>query len=170
MNKRKKESAVLWIVISVMMVLLCACGADDEKVPVYTEGVSIDETMVMETPGIAVENPYMTYSYAADLADVLIVRDTVEENRHEAVFLADISGQEVELFSVVLGTDAEENGFEVGVLEDASLGTIHVTLVMNEQKEENWSEEHFAQINALQERINDIIVQFYDDPRFVAGR
>ena len=41
-----------------------------------------------------------------------------------------------------------------------------MTTRINEQKATDWPEDVFAEINAMQERINDILIQFYDDPRF----
>lgn len=162
---------VLLVVIAVLVVMLFGSGDGEmNEPPAYTDGGTGEETMITENPGVPVENPYMTYYCPADLEDAVTVRQTTGENRHEAIFVADISGQELELFSVILGTAAEETGFELGVLEDASLGTVHVTLVMNEQQAEDWSEEDFNRINALQERINDIIAQFHEDPRFKANR
>ena len=41
-----------------------------------------------------------------------------------------------------------------------------ITTRINEQSPSDWPEEEFARINSMQERINDILVQFYEDPRF----
>lgn len=168
MNLNLVRKHVITAVIAVVTALLfCSCAQEPSELPESTAG---EEIVVTEDPGIPVENMYMTYRYPSELEEVFSVREASETDRHQAAFYADISGQKLELFSVVLGSQAEETGFELGILEDEKLGQIHVTLVMNEQQPEAWSEEDYQRINQLQERINDIITQFYEDPRFVASR
>lgn len=168
MNRKLLSKYVIAALIAVVTALIfCACAQEPSELPESTAG---EEIVVTEDPGIPVANMYMTYCYPSELEGVFSVRETSETDRHQAAFYADISGQELELFSVVLGSQAEENGFELGILEDEKLGQIHVTLVMNEQQPDEWSEEDFRRINQLQERINDIITQFHEDPRFVASR
>ena len=169
MSKLNHKNSLLWLiivalvaVIVVMAFMMMKNAPADETIPTGINGEEFAET---EDPGIAVENPYMTYYYASDLADDVTVETTAEADRHEAAFLTEINGQELELFRIILGSGTVENGFVLGTLDD-----IQVTLVMNEQNAEDWSEEDFARINALQERINDIIPQFYADSRFTANR
>lgn len=169
MSKKNNKQSLLWLVIIVLLAVIAVMAAmmmkdepADETIPTGINGEEFAET---EDPGIAVENPYMTYRYASDLADIITVQQTSTENSHEAAFLTEISGQELELFRIILGTETVENGFCLGTLDN-----IQVILVMNEQRAEDWSEEDFDRINALQERINDIIPQFYADPRFEANR
>ena len=188
MNEKKKGNGVLWLIIVLLLIVIVVLPAilrnpvtDEQKdSPAESNGITVDAdglpaptvsdpTEITEDLGIAVENRYMTYRYPSELGDVFTVRETEDENRHEAIFVADISERELELFRIILGTEAE-TGFELGVLEDETYGAVHVTTVMNEQQTEDWSDEDFDRISALQERINDIIPQFYADPRFEASR
>ena len=170
MSKQNNKSSLLWLiiaalaaVIAVMAFMMMKNAPAGEPVPT---GINGEEFTVTEDPGIAVENPYMTYCYASDLADDVTVETSTENGRHEAAFLTEINGEKLELFRIILGKGTAENGYVLGTLGK----DVHVTLVMNEQHAEDWSEEDFARINTLQERINDIIPQFYADSRFTANR
>ena len=84
-------------------------------------------------------------------------------------FQTKIGEKNVVLVSIVLGPDVCD-GYLLGQLEDPEAGTINVYSIINEPVREDWSEEEYSEICALQERVNDIIVQFYDDDRFVPSR
>ena len=117
-------------------------------------------------PGISVETQHMSFYYPAELEETFIVRHSEEEGNQTVAFCSEISGEELELFAVVLGT-ADENDFTLGILQDDTAGEVPVSIRMNVQDPADWSAEDFERINALQERVNDIIIQFYEDPRFV---
>ena len=170
MSKQNNKHSLLWLiivalvaVIAVMAFMMAKNDPADETIPT---GVNGEEFTEAEDPGIAVENPYMTYYYASDLADDVTIQQTSSEDCHEAAFLTTINGEELELFRIILSKETAENGYVLGMLDK----NIQVTLVMNEQRAEDWSEEDFARINALQERINDIIPQFYAEAGFEANR
>ena len=170
MSKHNQKNSLLWLiivalvaVIAVMAFMMMKDDPADETIPTGINGEEFAET---EDPGIAVENPYMTYYYASDLSDEITVETTTDSDRHEAAFLTEINGEKLELFRIILGKGTAENGYVLGTLGK----DIQVTLVMNEQHAEDWSEEDFTRINTLQERINDIIPQFYADSRFTANR
>lgn len=122
-----------------------------------------------ETLGIAVDNDYMTFYYPQEW------EGKVEEHREKngeniaVTFQTKIGGKDVVLFSVVMGPGVVD-GYLLGQLKDPQAGTINVYSVMNELMPEDWSEEEYSEICALQERVNDIIVQFYEDERFVPSR
>lgn len=129
----------------------------------------VQPTAPEETQGIAVDNVYMTFFYPQEW------EGKVEEIRQESgnnitvTFRTEISGREVVLFSVVMGPDQAE-GYLLGQLQDSQAGTINVYSLMYEQDPAQWSQEDYDAICALQERVNDIIVQFYEDQRFVPIR
>lgn len=164
----KKTRSLLLALLLMAAVVLTGCGS---KEPEQTEPTEIIwETAPAETLGIAVDNAYMTFYYPQEWDG------RVEEVREETdgnvmvTFRTDISGKEVVLFSVVMGPGVVEEGYLLGQLEDPAAGTVNVYSVMNEVIPEEWSEEEYNEICSLQERVNDIIVQFYEDERFVPSR
>ena len=100
----------------------------------------------------------------------------MEEVREEdggnvkVTFRTEISGKEVVLFTVVMGPDVVEEGYLLGQLMDPQEGAINVYSIMNEMAPEGWTEEEYSRICTMQERVNEIIVQFYEDERFVSSR
>lgn len=119
-----------------------------------------------EETGVALVTKYMRFAYPEDLKDVLIVTEEETETRFCATFSMIAAEQEVELFAIIL-SESEEEGYKLGYLQDETYGTVIITTRINEQSPNDWPEEEFARINSMQERINDILVQFYEDPRFI---
>ena len=54
------------------------------------------------------------------------------------------------------------------MLEDEKDGSLVVCVNVEDYSDGNLKPEDFNKINAMQERVNDIIVQFYDDSRFTS--
>lgn len=162
-----KRCMTLLLAVSILT-LLAGCGSKSEETNPVDDFVWV--TAPEETLGIAVDNAYMTFYYPQEW------EGKVEEIREEAgenitvTFQTGISGKDVVLFSVVLGSGVVEDGYLLGQLKDPQAGTINVYSVMNELMPEDWTEEEYNEICALQERVNDIIVQFYEDERFVPSR
>ena len=165
----KKSLALLISMLLLTAMVLTGCGSKEQE-PEQTEEEIVWVTAPEETMGIAVDNAYMTFYYPQEW------EGKVEEVREETdgnitvTFRTDISGREVVLFSVVMGPGVVEEGYLLGQLKDPQAGTINVYSIMNEINSADWSEEDYSQIIALQERVNDIIVQFYQDERFVPSR
>ena len=55
-------------------------------------------------------------------------------------------------------------------MKDAEDGELRVCVDVKDYENGSFTPEQYQKINALQERVNDIIVQFHDDPRFVPVR
>lgn len=108
--------------------------------------------------------------YAAELKDQIAVE--VEEGEKGAVirFTALGFAEKLELFSFKLTPDKNAEDYTLGVLQDTQYGELYVMMHMNEQSPEDWTEEAYSEICRLQERVNDIIIQFYEDERFVPVR
>lgn len=121
-----------------------------------------------ETKGIEVQTDYFTFQYPKEW------ENKVEETRTEdgenciVTFRTVISNQEIVLFSVVLGPDDAE-GYLLGQLNNGE-ETINVYTAVNDMPAEDWSQEEYDEICSLQERINEIIMQFHEDDRFVPNR
>lgn len=115
--------------------------------------------------GIEVVTPYITFYYPEEWRDGVEVVQIDEETNYTLTFSAKISDNHIELFSIFLGHDSVE-GYLLGKLVDDS-GDINVIVAMNEINADDWTDEEFATISSMQERVNDMIGQLHDDERFV---
>lgn len=125
------------------------------------------EDIFGEEPIVPVETEHITFYFPEELtADMTL--EHLEEDGHQLIaFTGTFGGKELRLFSVVFGPPGTEQGdFQIGVLQDDAAGEVPVSIRVNVQQQEDWSAEDFERINILQERVNDIIVQFHSDPRF----
>ena len=170
MQRWSKSLALLLIAALLAATVLTGCGSKEPETAVPTEEEIVWITAPAETEGIAVDNAYMTFYYPREW------EGTMEEVREEdggnvkVTFRTEISGKEVVLFTVVMGPDVVEEGYLLGQLMDPQEGAINVYSIMNEMAPEGWTEEEYSRICTMQERVNEIIVQFYEDERFVSSR
>ena len=160
-----------YMILLLMLAALLALTGCGSAPAAQTEPAdeSLSGTAPEETQGIAVDNAYMTFYYPQEWEGK--VEELREENgkNFKVSFQTKIGEKNVVLFSIVLGPDVCD-GYLLGQLKDPEAGTINVYSIINEPVKEDWSEEEYSEICALQERVNDIIVQFYDDDRFVPSR
>ena len=170
MQRWSKSLALLLIAALLAATVLTGCGSKEPESAAPTEEEIVWITAPAETEGIAVDNAYMTFYYPREW------EGTMEEVREEdggnvkVTFRTEITGKEVVLFTVVMGPDVVEEGYLLGQLMDPQEGAINVYSIMNEMAPEGWTEEEYSQICTMQERVNEIIVQFYEDERFVSSR
>lgn len=172
--KKKKKTGWIWILLAVLLVAVIAAavlllgGSQDE--PESTEPPVIQTEEIPEEPaGIAMDTPYVTFTYPQEWEGKVEAVQTTEGRNTVISFRTEIGGKEVVLFSVILGQDAAE-GYLLGQLNDETHGAINVYSRMTEIDPGQWSEKEYSEICAMQERVNDIISQFQEDPRFSSGR
>lgn len=149
--------------------VICLVGCGDRKVPAET----LDDEAIWgngpeETKGIEVQTEYFTFQYPKDWLNKVEEIHTKEGNNSVTTFQTMISGLDVELFSIILGPD-EADAFLLGWLV-ANDNTVNVYTSVNDMPAEMWTKEEYDEICSLQERINEIIIQFYEDERFVPIR
>ena len=150
-----------------ILLLLTGCGSKETPSETLSEE-EIWGTMPEETKGIEVQTDYFTFEYPKEWENKVTEVHTQEGNNCVVSFKTDISGQDVLLFSVILGSDPSD-GFLLGKLEDGD-DVVYVYTAVNDMPAEDWSEEEYNEICSLQERINEIIMQFHEDERFVPSR
>lgn len=119
--------------------------------------------------GVEFTTPYKTLLYPKELQGKVTIDHLNEEGKYSVVFNEKESG--VMLFSVTFAkNDAAVEGYVIGTLTHETEGDIKVCVNVNEQTPEQWSEQQYNDFCAMQERINDLMVQFYEDERFDTGR
>jgi hypothetical protein len=128
------------------------------------------EFMPEENPGIGVETPYMTLYYPEEWQGIVTVKQAEIQKDYRLTFRTKAVQKDTELFSLLFSPSEKTEGFLIGslTLEDGKV--ICVYAVMNEQLPENWSEEEVIRFSSMQERVNDLIWQLYEDPRFEPGK
>ena len=138
-----------------------------------TPGTQPSAAETVQTTAAPQENEiptrYITLEIPEDLQEVFTVKTTEAEGSTQVTFSGVIEGQELHLFAFVF-TKEETGDYILGVLTDEAEGNINVVMNMNEQNPEDWSDETYKEIGALQERVNDFILQFYEDPRFTPSQ
>lgn len=141
--------------------------------PDYAIGADNTATVTPETtepaPAQEISNPYIALVCPADLGDRMRAVTTEEETGISMAFSGEFDGEEVALFTICL-TTAEPEGYLLGEFQHETDGRFNVDLRVHEIDPEKWSEEKYGEISAMQERVNDIIVQFYEDTRFTPTR
>ncbi len=164
MGKISKKLILLFVIVMVAAVILTGCKSTGDVPEEQWE-----EIIPEEPAGIPVENDYMTFTYPQEWEGKVEAQPIEEDGNVRVSFQTEISGENLELFAVIMGPQVTD-GYILGQLEDPETGTIYVSTDMNEVNREDWSEDDYNEICALQERVNDIIVQFYDDERFVPAK
>lgn len=186
MKKLNGKGCVKVLAGILSVLLLVGCGAADvpeetvdeavveetapeEIVEEIPEEIPEEETVLDEIPeetkGIEVQTEYFTFEYLKEWENKVEEVHTQEGRNSVVTFRTKVSERDVVLFSVILGPD-EADGYLLGYLKDGE-EMINVYAAVNDMPAEDWSEEEYQEICAMQERVNDIIVQFYEDERFV---
>lgn len=134
--------------------------------PSYTEE-SGEKTE--EDPGLPLVTKYMVLSYPSELEELVNVAYEELADGQQIIFTTHFTGEELELFRFSISKSGTD-GYQLGVLTDEEAGQLLVCMNVTEYNSGSWTPEEYAKLNAMQERVNDIIIQFYDDPRFTATR
>ena len=174
-----KKKALLWLLVVLLALPLAGCGEEQapETEPVLTQGAensaevpeNSEEPEITEEPGVPLSTKYIVLSYPAELEGEVSIRYEEIADGQEIIFSTDFTGENLELFRFSISKNGTD-GYELGVLQDAEDGELRVCVDVKDYENGRWTPEQYQKINALQERVNDIIVQFHDDPRFVPVR
>lgn len=168
-----KQVLLLAVVLMFSVTLLVACSEQPNLTPTssgnsqHSEGLG--QTEPLEEPALPLPTNYIVLTCPADLKDDVNVRCEDLKDGQQIVFMTDLAGEELELFRFSISTSVDD-GFLLGVLEDEVSGSLMVCVHVQEYQNGNWKPEDFNRLNSLQERVNDIIIQFYEDERFVPNR
>ena len=165
MVRNGKRISTLLICI-LCFLLLVGCGKDAQEEELYEE--EIVEIIPEEPKGIEVQTEFFTFEYPAEWENKVQEIRTTEGNNSVTTFSTKISDRDVVLFSIILGPDDAE-GYLLGWLKDGE-SEIKIYNYMNEMPAEDWTKEEYDEICFMQERVNEILIQFHEDPRFVPNR
>ncbi len=133
--------------------------------PLQTE----DAEQITEDPGVPFVTDYIILSYPVELEDAVSIRYEQLEDGQQIIFSTDFTGEELELFRFSLSKSGTD-GYQLGTLLDDTAGELIVCVEVTEYTNGSWTPEEYARLTAMQERVNDIIIQFHEDPRFTPVR
>ena len=163
-----------------MMFIFTACGKGTEAETPQTDNPVSEETEIqiseegdeMQIPAeedlykaeYEIETPYLTLKRADIWGEDIQVEQISEKQSNKFIFTTTLKEMVVELFTVEF-TQAESEGFLIGVLKDKKDVNIYINVKTIEQNDQ-WTEEEFSKLNLLQEYVNEVIVQLYELENF----
>lgn len=169
--EKTKSKRLLTLLAAVMLMVVVFAGCSKESAeaqPTATAQVG-EGAEITEASAVPLSTNYIVLSYPAELEeDVKVSYENLEDGQM-IIFTTDFTGEELELFHFSISTSGDD-GYPLGVLEDEQAGSLVVCMYVQEYTDGNWKPEEFNKLNSMQERVNDIIVQFYEDERFVPSR
>lgn len=122
-----------------------------------------------EVPAVPLPTKYIILSYPEEIqGDVEVSYEDLQDGQR-IIFKTGFTGEELELFQFVI-SKSESEGYLLGTLEDEQAGKLFVCVNVTEYSDGNWEVADYAKLNSLQERVNDIILQFHKDSRFTPSK
>lgn len=180
MSNQKQKPPVAVVLLCVIIVLLVIAVAmlavlllrqntqqpEQTQPPGTTQALSqTEQTTEYQESNVPVVTDYIVLSYPMELQDQVTVTLTDLEDGQQLSFTTDFTGEALELFRFTMNRSGTQEQ-PLGVLQDES-GDLTVSVYVPDYSNGTRTPEQYNQLTALQERVNDIIVQFYEDPRFV---
>jgi len=119
---------------------------------------------IPEDTGIEFTTPYIKLRYPEELQGKVELTHSTEGKKHTVAFKT--PDGETTLFSLIFSPDAGEPGYKMGTLNDPTAGAINVFTDISDLPKEQLSDQQYSDLCAMQERVNDLIAQLHEDPRF----
>lgn len=119
--------------------------------------------------GVPVNTKYISLLYPIEYADDVKIEVSEKDNLSSVTVSANIAGTDLELFTLSMSKE-EVDGHRMGALQDEAAGEVGIYLKMNEQNPGDWSESDYSLICELQESVNALLMQVYEDAGFVSVR
>lgn len=165
----KKQPLYNLLILLLAAVLLAGCGKGGEETVPTGETSGNAAQAPTEEGAIALPTRYIVLSYPETLKEDVSVSYEEVKDGQKVIFTTDFTGESLELFRFVISKSHSE-GHLLGTLKDEQEGEMYVCVNVCEYSQGNWEVADYTRLCSLQERVNDIIVQFHQDPRFVPNR
>ncbi len=128
-----------------------------------------EQTAAQEETNVPLITDYIVLSYPAELEEFVTVEQLTIDDGQKIVFTTDFTGETLELFHFTISRSGAPEEYTLGMLQDES-GDLTVCVYVPDYSNGSRTPEQYNQLIALQGQVNDMIVQFYEDPRFVPDR
>lgn len=155
-------------------VLLAGCGngteTDDQtqKPDVAQGDNAAGAPDTQDTEERQIKTPVGTLSLPEEWPDDIKMEDSSADGQYAARFYGTAGGEDVLLFELSVG--AAEGDYQLGSAPDADGNRQAVWLNISEiEPKPEWSEADVAQINAMQECVNELIYQLHQLDGFQAA-
>ena len=122
-----------------------------------------------ETTGISLDTKHIELHYPAELEDQVTVTYEDLKDGQQIIFTTDFTGEALELFRFSISSSGT-GGYHLGTLVDEQVGDLLVHMHIQDYTNTDLAADVYAKLNSMQERVNDIIIQFHEDARFVPNR
>ena len=158
--KRTPPPTALWIaIILVAVAVLIWAFAGRDTTP--KKVVNAEQEVVTQDDVLQVPSGELTFpGFWTDK----VTHETVENGEDlQIVFRSALKDAQIELFRLCYGTASEE-GFLIGKMAD---GTAVSVVMRSIEPDDVWSKETLDTLYALQESVNDLLVQLQTDPDIV---
>ena len=171
---RKRTKPVLLLLLAAILIAAVIVGAlvfgnrQDLPAVLRPQGAEVPEAEEI-AESVALQMEHILLTFPADLMEQITVEYETLTDGQRAIFCTELAGETVELFRFSLSLSGED-GYRLGVLQDKTAGDLIVCVDVKAYPDGAWKPEDYTALNALQERVNDIIAQFYEDSRFVPDR
>ena len=164
------------LIAMLVLVMAVLAGCSEEKaVPVTTEAVTEQASVTEETQlyipsiqqqaqqdGVPVETPYITFYYPKSWTELTEAEVTENGENCTVTFRAVVGQQgEMDLFALVIGPDAEPEGFFYGTLDG-----MNVYSLMYEYNMDGWSDEDRMELDRQQGYVNELFLQLHETEGF----
>ena len=143
------------ILVAVLIWIFAARDAAPKKVEnIGQESIAQDDVL---------QTPYGELSFPGFWTDK-VTHETIENGEDlQIVFRSTLKDAEIELFRLCYG-EVSEGGFVIGQMADGAL----VSVVMSSiEPNDAWSQETLDTLYALQESVNDLLVQLQAHPDLI---
>lgn len=170
-----KWLAVLLVVLLMAAMTFAGCSGSKQDTPTAEKSGQMVSNPAQETEAteevlsVPLATKYIVLSYPAELEGKVTVAYEDVKDGQKITFTTNIGGEELELFHFSISASGDD-GYLLGTLEDEKAGSLLVCTSVQDYANGNWKPEDYNKINSMQERVNDIIVQFYADSRFTPSR
>ena len=173
-QKRGRLWAILLCASMTLAVTGCNRAEDDfkeppEPTPTQPLQTEVNEEQITEEIAVPLVTEYIILSYPSEMEDMVSVTSEEMPDGQQIIFTTEFTGEELELFRFLISKSGTQ-GYELGVLSDDQHGDLIVCVDVKDYSNGNWNPEDYAQLMAMQDRVNDIIIQFHEDPRFTSAR
>lgn len=154
---------VLAVLVGAVIIAVVAINGSKAEEPAPAKETPTPTASVDE-----LSTPIGTIKLPQELASSCRLQDSSEDGQYSASFYTTVGKDEILLFELSMG--AEGNGYTLGSAPNKSGEQTAVWLNIHEiEKQAEWTDEEYSNLNKLQSHVNDLIEQITTLDGFQGG-